>query len=111
MSILQIFLCFLLLAVVYIFSKNKRKLRLPPGPWQLPIFGYLPFIDAKNPYLTLTTLAKKYGQIYGIRMGSVYAVILSDHRLVRQVLAKEEFAGRAPLYLTHGIMKGYGKYS
>lgn len=42
-------------------------------------------------------------------MGSVYTILLSDPQLVRQAFAKDVFAGRAPLYLTHGIMKGYGE--
>ncbi|XP_051157558.1 cytochrome P450 306a1 isoform X2 [Leptopilina boulardi] len=108
MLILQLLLFLTLLIVMFIFNKNRKKLKLPPGPWQLPFLGYLPFINAKSPHLTLTALAKQYGSIFGINMGSVYAVVLSDHNIIRQVLAKEEFSGRAPLYLTHGIMKGYG---
>ncbi|CAB3242030.1 unnamed protein product [Arctia plantaginis] len=38
----------------------------------------------------------------------VYAVVLSDHKLVRDAFAKDSFSGRAPLYLTHGIMHGNG---
>lgn len=41
-------------------------------------------------------------------MGSVYTVLLSDPQLIRQSFAKDSITNRAPLYLTHGIMKGYG---
>ncbi|CAG5012501.1 unnamed protein product [Parnassius apollo] len=92
----------------WIFKKLKEWQSLPPGPWGLPIVGFLPFIDRHQPHLTLTELAKEYGSIYGIGMGSIYAVVLSDHKLVREAFAKESFAGRAPLYLTHGIMHGNG---
>ncbi|XP_025162427.1 cytochrome P450 306a1 isoform X2 [Harpegnathos saltator] len=98
--------CFLIL--LYTLRKNRKTFRLPPGPPGIPFLGYLPWLDAKNPHLSLTNLARKYGAICGLRMGSVYTILLSDPRLVRQAFAKDAFAGRAPLYLTHGIMQGYG---
>ncbi|KAF9418311.1 hypothetical protein HW555_004844 [Spodoptera exigua] len=92
----------------WIFKKLKEWQNLPPGPWGLPVVGYLPFLDRYQPHLTLTKLSKQYGPIYGIGMGSVYAVVLSDHKLIRDAFAKDNFSGRAPLYLTHGIMHGNG---
>jgi len=88
---------------------QRRDLPLPPGPRGVPILGFLPWIDRKSPYLTFTQLRKLYGHIYSLKLGSVFAVVLSDHRLIRQAFAKDVFTGRAPLYLTHGIMKGYGE--
>ncbi|XP_015432310.1 PREDICTED: cytochrome P450 306a1 [Dufourea novaeangliae] len=81
---------------------------IPPGPWQLPILGYLPWIDAEKPHVSLTELARTYGPVCGLRMGSVYTVLLSDPRLIKQIFTKDACTGRAPLYLTHGIMQGYG---
>ncbi|XP_014368135.2 cytochrome P450 306a1 [Papilio machaon] len=92
----------------WICKKMKEWRSLPPGPWGLPIVGFLPFIDRNQPHLTLTKVAKQFGPIYGISMGNVYTVVLSDHKLVREAFAKEAFSGRAPLYLTHGIMHGNG---
>lgn len=93
----------------WISRKVNKWCNLPPGPWGLPVLGYLPFIDRQQPHLTLTKLSKTYGSIYGLGMGSIYAVVLSDHKLIRDAFAKEVFSGRAPLYLTHGIMHGNGK--
>ncbi|GAB1865131.1 Cytochrome P450 306a1 [Camponotus japonicus] len=92
--------------VYYIFY--RKTLRLPPGPSGIPVLGYLPWIDSERPHVSLTNLVRKYGPICGLRMGSVYTILLSDPQLVRQAFAKDVFAGRAPLYLTHGIMQGHG---
>ncbi|XP_076179803.1 cytochrome P450 enzyme phantom [Ptiloglossa arizonensis] len=98
-----------LFLLAYSFVRNRRRgLRLPPGPWHLPILGYLPWIDVARPHETLTKLARTHGPVCGLYMGSVYTVLLSDPRTMKQAFAKDACAGRAPLYLTHGIMQGYG---
>ncbi|KAF5307945.1 hypothetical protein FQR65_LT06512 [Abscondita terminalis] len=82
--------------------------KLPPGPWGLPVLGYLPFLNPKAPHETLTALARKYGKVYGLHLGSVYTVVLSDPAMIMSAFSKEKVTGRAPLYVTHGIMGGYG---
>lgn len=90
---------------------RKRNILLPPGPWNLPILGSLLWLNAKEPYKTLQKFAKKYGSIYGLYMGNVYTVVLSDAKLIKKVLSKEATTGRAPLFMTHGLMKGCGELS
>ncbi|XP_063239112.1 cytochrome P450 306a1 [Bacillus rossius redtenbacheri] len=81
---------------------------LPPGPAGLPLVGCLPWLDPAAPHLSLARLARIHGPVFGLKLGGVYAVVVSDHRLVRRALASPAFAGRAPLFLTHGIMQGHG---
>jgi ecdysteroid 25-hydroxylase CYP306A1 len=38
----------------------------------------------------------------------VCCVVLSDPALIRESFGRSEFTGRAPLFLTHGIMAGFG---
>lgn len=98
-----------LIAIIYFLQKYIFYLKsLPPGPWGLPVIGYLHKLDRKHPYLTLTELARKYGPVYSIQMGRLLAVVISDHRLIREAFVQDVSTGRADLYLTHGIMQGYG---
>ncbi|XP_066151874.1 cytochrome P450 306a1 isoform X2 [Euwallacea fornicatus] len=94
-----------LLLLVHHFWKKRK---LPPGPWGLPIIGYLPWINTQAPHRTFAQLAKKHGPIYSISLGSVQAIVLTDTKLIKTLLSKDVTAGRAPLYMTHGIMNGYG---
>ncbi|XP_034668760.1 cytochrome P450 306a1 [Drosophila subobscura] len=100
----------LILIILWLCDHQYDKVlgRPPPGPWGLPFVGYLPFINARAPHKTLQTLARRYEGIYQLRMGSVKAVILTDVALVREFFRHEAMSARAPLYLTHGIMGGYG---
>lgn len=107
---LPILLTVVFILLVYLLIKYLWEVRdLPPGPWGLPILGSLLRLSPIEPHQSLTLLAKKYGPIYSIQMGKVLAVVISDPGLIREALSKEEFSGRADLYLTHGIMQGYGE--
>lgn len=88
----------------------RAKQGLPPGPFGLPFLGYLPWIDSRAPYQTFARLSRRYGRIYSLKLGNMLAVFISDPELIRQAFNREVFSGRAPLYLTHGIMKGHGEF-
>nr|UUB32681.1 cytochrome P450 CYP306A1 [Dendroctonus valens] len=101
-------LFYVLLFVLALLAILGQRRGLPPGPWGLPVLGYLPWIDPKAPHLTLARLARKFGPIYSLSLGRVCAIVLTDPRTIRRLLAKDATSGRAPLYVTHGIMHGYG---
>ncbi|XP_071050541.1 cytochrome P450 306a1 isoform X1 [Onthophagus taurus] len=105
LEMIYFLVAFIVILLGFYWKKPKNT---PPGPFGLPIVGYLPWLDPVNPHLTLTQLSKKFGSVYGLFLGSVYTVVVSDHKIIRKLFAKEATIGRAPLYLTHGIMKGYG---
>ncbi|KAI3468881.1 hypothetical protein Pfo_025544, partial [Paulownia fortunei] len=68
---------------------------LPPGPWGLPIIGYLPFLGS-NLLHQFTDLARQYGPIYKLRLGSKMCVVIGSPSLVKQVVRDEDpiFANR-----------------
>lgn len=97
--------------LVYRFESLRRKFKnTPPGPWEnfIPFVGYLPFLNATKPHQSLADLTQKYGKIYSLQMGKIFTVVLSDVALIREAFKRDEFSGRAPLSVTHGIFHGYG---
>ena len=98
----------LALAGLWWLRSIKTMKGLPPGPNGLPFVGYLPWIDSRAPYRTFAELSHRYGRVYSLQLGNMLAVFVSDPDLVRQAFSRPVFSGRAPLYLTHGIMQGHG---
>lgn len=104
---LLVFVC-VLLVVRYIQYLSFIR-TLPPGPWGLPIFGYLHMIKRYNLplHLQFSELAKKYGSIFSVKLGNQLVVVLSDYNLIRDTFDKKEFTGRPHTEFIN-ILDGYG---
>nr|BAV93948.1 cytochrome P450 3201B2 [Chamberlinius hualienensis] len=68
---------------------------LPPGPWGLPVVGYLPWINSLA-FLTFEELRKKYGSIFSVNLGPTTAVVLADWKAIKATLVDKSmiFSGR-----------------
>ncbi|XP_059488140.1 cytochrome P450 18a1 [Neocloeon triangulifer] len=80
--------------------------RLPPGPWGVPVLGYLPFLKGA-PHLHFHQLVERFGSIFSARLGNQLVVVLSDHRTIREAFKRDEFTGR-PHSGFSDLVGGYG---
>ncbi|KAI4792364.1 hypothetical protein KUCAC02_033423 [Chaenocephalus aceratus] len=79
-------------------DKIPEGLRRLPGPKPLPIIGNVLEVGSR-PYLSLTAMSKRYGDVFQIQIGMRPVVVLSGSDTIRQALIKqgEDFAGRPDL--------------
>ncbi|WJZ89251.1 hypothetical protein VitviT2T_008479 [Vitis vinifera] len=93
-ALLAVF-CAIILAIT-ISKLLGKKLKLPPGPLPVPVFGnWLQVGDDLN-HLNLSDLAKKFGDIFMLRMGQRNLVVVSSPDLAKDVLHTQgvEFGSR-----------------
>lgn len=98
----------LFLLIKLYLSPRSRSLPLPPGPFGVPLLGFLPFIT-EDFHVTLTKLVERYGSIYQIFLGNKRVVVLSDARLIKEAFRQPVFSGRPDTELTR-ILQGYGEF-
>ena len=96
-----------LLLTLLVWSRSRRR-RQPPGPWGVPVLGYLPWLDPTHPYKTLTGLARRFGPVFSVKMGSVDCVVLADNNIIRDLFSNDSVSGRPPLYLFSQVMEDSG---
>ncbi|CAD6335090.1 unnamed protein product [Miscanthus lutarioriparius] len=66
-------------------SGKDQAPRLPPGPAQLPILGNLHLLGPL-PHKNLRELARRYGPVMQLRLGTVPTVVVSSAEAAREVL-------------------------
>ncbi|XP_030442291.1 geraniol 8-hydroxylase-like [Syzygium oleosum] len=101
MDFLALIFCLYLLwglfqALSLIAKRGKRSpSNLPPGPRPLPVIGNL--LELGNlPHKSLAKLARTYGPIIKLQLGSVTTVVISSPTLAREILQSHDavFANR-----------------
>ena len=71
-----------------------------PGPRGIPVFGNMLSLGRSAPHISLTNLAKKFGNIFQIRLGSRPVLVLNGYDTIHKALVKQPvvFAGRPKLF-------------
>uniref|UniRef100_A0ACD5THQ9 Uncharacterized protein n=1 Tax=Avena sativa TaxID=4498 RepID=A0ACD5THQ9_AVESA len=85
-------------------------LRLPPGPWQLPVIGSLHHLVGQLPHRALGDLAQRHGQVMLLRLGEVLTLVISSADAAREVMKTHDlaFASR-PLTATMRVVTCGGR--
>ncbi|KAJ8633848.1 hypothetical protein MRB53_027184 [Persea americana] len=112
----------LLPLLLILVAWNKRKgggLRLPPGPWRLPIIGNLHQLS-ELPHRSLRDLAKVHGPLMYVKFGSIPVLVVSSADMAREVIKTYDLsftgrpAGMASRILSYGCLdiafSPYGEY-
>ncbi|KAG7466329.1 hypothetical protein MATL_G00163810 [Megalops atlanticus] len=89
-----------------LWVRNLRHKRRLPGPFPWPVVGNAMQLG-QMPHITFSKLAKKYGDIYQIRLGCNDIVVLNGGTVIRQALIQHstEFAGR-PNFVSFQVVSG-----
>ncbi|GJQ92248.1 cytochrome P450 76C1-like protein [Tanacetum coccineum] len=112
-DVVRTILTFSILALVLLWYKwtltytTMGKNHLSPGPYGLPVVGYLPFLGS-NLHERFTEMAKKYGLIFSLQLGCKLHVVVNFVDLV-EVVARERdhtFANRTPPITTLEVTYG-----
>lgn len=94
-------------AAYSLLRRSRGHLRLPPGPWGLPIVGYVPFLR-RDLHQQLAELAKTHGPIMRLRLGAKTCVVITSPDIAGEIFRGQDaiFANRDPpasaVALTYG---------
>lgn len=89
--------------------KTSNELQRPPGPKPYPIIGNLACMDGYEvPYQAFNDLAKKFGPIISLRLGSVPTVVVNGIDNIKEVLITKSshFDSRPNFRRYHDLFSG-----
>ncbi|XP_071343743.1 cytochrome P450 2J4-like isoform X2 [Trachinotus anak] len=82
-SLLIFTLVFLVMAE---YLRNRRPSNFPPGPTAFPLVGNIFSLDFNNAFRGMTKLAETYGNVYSLKMGNSWAVVLNGLNALQEGL-------------------------
>ncbi|KAJ4942813.1 hypothetical protein JOQ06_005325 [Pogonophryne albipinna] len=91
-------------------APNRRSGSFPPGPRGLPIVGNMFSVDYQRAHESMTELAGTYGDVYSLRMGQSWMVVLNRFEVLREALVTQgdSLSDRPDLPLFVDISSGLG---
>lgn len=105
-------LCLAVLVCVVLFSFKRRwtkDSRVAPGPRPWPVVGSLHLMgQAEVPFQAMSILAKIYGPLYNITLGTTKCLIVNDFKHMKEVLITKggHFGGRPNFIRFHMLFGG-----
>lgn len=69
-------------------QRRRQPGSAPPGPFAWPLIGNAAAMGPA-PHLSFARLARRYGDVFQIRLGSCRVVVLNGERAIRQALVQQ----------------------
>nr|CAB3235411.1 cytochrome P450 1A1-like [Phallusia mammillata] len=103
--VISILLLFLLRKIFSYFSSRPNI----PGPFPWPVIGNALSLGDK-PQQSMQAMAKKYGNIYLMKLGNVDVIVLNSYKVIRDALQRQGrvFSGRPQFNSFRQISQGRG---
>ncbi|KAF7003707.1 hypothetical protein CFC21_018997 [Triticum aestivum] len=91
------------------FGSGNRGLRLPPGPWQLPVIGSLHHLFGALPHRALRDLSRRHGPLMLLKFGKVPVIIASSAEAAKEIMKTHDhvFCTR-PLSASAKVLNEHG---
>nr|XP_043625291.1 cytochrome P450 76T24-like [Erigeron canadensis] len=90
-TLLSIFTCFYIFIVLTGKWKSDNTVRLPPGPYPLPIIGSI-FKLGKKPHHSLRTLSITYGPLMSLKLGNTRMIVVSSQEIAKEFFLKHDIS-------------------
>ncbi|XP_072044317.1 cytochrome P450 2J2-like [Amphiura filiformis] len=93
----------LICIAIYLFVSFslKRRKKLPPGPWSLPLLGNIPILaiglyctGAELPEHLLTEMAKKYGKVFKLKIFTKLIVVVNGYESIKEAFKNHHINDR-----------------
>ncbi|KAF7111860.1 hypothetical protein CFC21_111819 [Triticum aestivum] len=68
------------------FGPHNHGLRLPPGPWQLPVIGSLHHLFGALPHRALRDLSQRHGPLMLLKFGENPVIIASSAEAAKEIM-------------------------
>ncbi|XP_040479055.1 cytochrome P450 1B1 [Ursus maritimus] len=97
-------------------QQRRQRGSAPPGPFAWPLIGNAAAMGPA-PHLSFARLARRYGDVFQIRLGNCPVVVLNGERAIRQALVQQgaAFADRPRFasfrWVSGGRSLAFGQYS
>ncbi|KAJ9555560.1 hypothetical protein OSB04_010174 [Centaurea solstitialis] len=106
--VLTISLLFVLAILHHNFQMSKRAPAMPPGPRTFPIVGFLPHLQRGQAHKQITDMARTYGPIFKVWLGTKLHIVINTPELVKEVVHNhgENFANRSQLLAASVVTYG-----
>ena len=98
------------------YGLKHRSHNLPPGPWRLPFVGnflglvYKLFRTGDEPEYQLAAMAKRYGDVFTLRVGSKIVIIANSYKSIKEAYQNPLISDRPKSKVFEDASMDEGRY-